>query len=122
MFGYPGEDVGAPLGAALERVGVRIVENVADTVEIAGILLTIAGASDLWQSEMSFDYQRELGDRPLIFLAHNPDTAYAIPADINYDLMLSGHTHGGQIRFSGHASPRYPNHPPIRFRFACVGA
>ena len=99
--GFPGPDVGEPLTTALERVGVNVIENIAVSTEIAGISVSIAGASDLWQFEMSFDYQSDLPDQPLIFLAHNPDTAYAMPAGIDYDLMLAGHTHGGQIRVPG---------------------
>ncbi|MFH1514360.1 MAG: phosphohydrolase, partial [bacterium] len=33
-----------------------------------------------------------------IVLAHNPDTVYEFPEGVNVDLVLSGHTHGGQIR------------------------
>jgi len=36
-----------------------------------------------------------------VLLTHNPDTAFEVPASINYDLMLAGHTHGGQIRIPG---------------------
>ena len=99
--GFPGRDVGEPLIAALENVGVNIIENMVVSADIAGVSFGIAGASDLWQSEMSFDYEGDLSDQPLIFLAHNPDTAYVMPGRIDYDLMLAGHTHGGQIRIPG---------------------
>ena len=99
--GYPGPDIGPALTPVLERVGVTMVENRAERVEIAGQSFTIAGASDLWQAEMRFDYEDEVTGQPLIFLAHNPDTAYAMPKSINYDIMLAGHTHGGQIRVPG---------------------
>ncbi len=35
-------------------------------------------------------------DAPAILLAHNPDTKDVL-ADRPWDLMLSGHTHGGQV-------------------------
>ena len=35
-------------------------------------------------------------DDPAILLAHNPDTKDVL-ADRPWDLMLSGHTHGGQV-------------------------
>ena len=34
----------------------------------------------------------------MILLTHNPDTALLVPDDFAYDLMLAGHTHGGQVR------------------------
>ena len=36
----------------------------------------------------------------VILLSHNPDYAEELPAEA-VDLMLSGHTHGGQISFFG---------------------
>lgn len=35
---------------------------------------------------------------PRILLCHNPDYAEAMPAESNVDLMLCGHTHGGQVK------------------------
>ncbi len=37
---------------------------------------------------------------PTILLAHYPSTIFRLPSD-GVDLVLSGHTHGGQIRFPG---------------------
>ncbi len=38
-----------------------------------------------------------------ILASHSPDLADCMPADLRADLMLSGHTHGGQVRLFGRA-------------------
>ena len=61
--------------------------------------LWISGAGDLWEDHLSLDevLHQIPPEECRIVLAHNPDTA-----DTDYtaavDLMLSGHTHGGQVR------------------------
>jgi uncharacterized protein len=37
-------------------------------------------------------------DIPRILLSHNPEYAEEIPKNERVDLVISGHTHGGQIR------------------------
>ncbi|MGF1484194.1 MAG: phosphodiesterase, partial [Opitutales bacterium] len=58
------------------------------------------GVGDLWSRECdplsAFGRVRGSDDRPTLLLAHNPDSkTYAEAFD--WDLMLSGHTHGGQL-------------------------
>ena len=36
-------------------------------------------------------------DKPWLILSHNPDTVDMVPELPSHPLMLSGHTHGGQI-------------------------
>lgn len=74
------------------------VEHQAKVIEKEGERLWIAGAGDLWQDHQDLD--RVLGEIPepdcRIVLAHNPDTADS-PFTGRVDLMVCGHTHGGQV-------------------------
>lgn len=67
-------------------------------LERNGKCLWLAGAGDLWEDHQSLD--NIVGDIPeedcRIVLSHNPDTADSDYAS-RVDLMISGHTHGGQV-------------------------
>lgn len=84
----------AQVEAALTRAGVRLIENqVADCGKVK-----IAGVGDLWSGRADFRAaQAYHGAQPLVLLTHNPDVAYEAPRGVS-PLLLSGHTHGGQVR------------------------
>jgi predicted MPP superfamily phosphohydrolase len=75
----------------------------------AGKTLWLGGAGDLWEDHVNLD--QVLKDVPddacRIVLAHNPDTA-----DTDYttrvDLIISGHTHGGQVKIPFIGTPMLP--------------
>lgn len=70
----------------------------AKVIEKDGGRLWFAGAGDLWEDHRNVD--EVLNGIPdsdcRIVLAHNPDTADTEFAN-RVDLMISGHTHGGQV-------------------------
>ena len=92
----------------LDRSG-QSVRHRARPVERGGARLWIAGAGDYWEDDCGID--RALQDVPAgdcrLVLAHNPDTA-----DLGWrsrvDLMISGHTHGGQVRLPLVGAPVLP--------------
>src|SRR5262249_27308037 len=72
--------------------------------------LAISAVGDLWEDRQ--DYRRALdglpASMPRLLLSHNPDVAEEaafIASGLRVDLMLSGHTHGGQIRLPGVGAP-----------------
>ena len=60
-----------------------------DTMNIVGI--------DIESPKVSFTYEATLAEWQLLLL-HEPDYVSRITNLPNYDLILSGHSHGGQIR------------------------
>ncbi len=87
---------------ALQREQITVLENQWTTVD--GIAL--AGVGDLWfgphEPEQIFSTLR--GRKPTVLLAHNPDTFWPLENE-RIDLQLSGHTHGGQVRFGPLGTP-----------------
>jgi uncharacterized protein len=67
------------------------------------IRLCIAGVDDLAEGRPHLDALHDMAPRDFtILLAHNPDQAEQARRGIDQvDLILSGHTHGGQVRLPG---------------------
>lgn len=84
---------------ALVQIGVRPLVNTSTPLNVDGHDVWFAGVDDLTESKP--DLAAALEDvppgAPLVLLAHNPDAWLQCGVD-RADLVLSGHTHGGQIR------------------------
>lgn len=78
-------------------------------IERNGKRIWLAGGGDLWEDHLSFD--RLLGSIPdrdcRIVLAHNPDSADTLYS-VRTDLIISGHTHGGQVDLPFIGTPVLP--------------
>ncbi len=91
----------AAMHAALADHGVQPLVNLAQHVRHAstGVDLWVAGIDDLSNGRPDLD--AALSDVPeaslLILLTHNPDIGLDARAQ-RADLILAGHTHGGQLR------------------------
>ena len=78
-------------------------------IERDGCCFWLAGAGDFWEDHQNLD--KLLSPIPetdcRIVPAHNPDTADTKYAS-RIDLMLSGHTHGGQVQIPFIGAPALP--------------
>jgi uncharacterized protein len=94
---YFGGD-GEPLMSLLIEAGVRVMRNEGDTIRRGGGSVYLAAIDDTWTRRA--DLERALRERPegtpSILLAHDPDE-FRAAAKRGVDLVLSGHTHGGQV-------------------------
>lgn len=110
---------GREMSRALAAIGVRMIDNgrvwldagsrtaVPDPPDQA---LCIAGVGDLMQDTV--DPDAALGGVPdpvpRLLLSHNPDAA-ELRIGHRVDLMISGHTHGGQVRLPLIGTPIVPS-------------
>jgi predicted MPP superfamily phosphohydrolase len=83
---------------SLSRRGIRVLHNELLTVEHAGCRYQISGVDDLWSRRCRPDLALAGLDPalPHVMLAHHPRTIELLEGR-RCDLMLSGHTHGGQV-------------------------
>ena len=97
--GRPGPDLGLRLMAYLSGIeNVTVLNNRVGILEIDDQTIEIFGTSDLWQRRHLFQSSVARSKSPRLILTHNPDMALQVPNGFPYDLMVAGHTHGGQIR------------------------
>lgn len=85
--------------AWLEGVGVRVLVNESVAVRRGGATLVVGGVDDAREGRVdaAAGCANQPPDAPTVVLAHNPDAVLALGAQRRVDLVLAGHTHGGQI-------------------------
>jgi predicted MPP superfamily phosphohydrolase len=89
----------------IESTGARVLHNDAVPIERGGGRLLLAGIDDLHWGKPDLDeaLSRARGldpEAPIVLLSHNPDVFFEAAAR-GVSLVLSGHTHGGQVRIPG---------------------
>ena len=97
--------------AGLEAAGIPLLRNSGAWVERGSSRLRIAGVGDLWTDRVAVApaIGAEVTDRDaVILLSHNPDVAEHCD-DPRVGLMISGHTHGGQVVVPGYGAPIVPS-------------
>jgi predicted MPP superfamily phosphohydrolase len=82
----------------LEQYGVKILRQEEVILNINNQAFALAGIDDLWvaNGNVNSALQNIPDGTPTILLSHNPSVVRH-PAINNVDLVVAGHTHGGQI-------------------------
>lgn len=95
---YRVANMGQPTKDYLENIGVFFLENKLEIINIRDERFYLFGGDDLWAKKLDLTaLQNREENYPTIALVHNPIGACEV-SKYNVNLMLSGHTHGGQIR------------------------
>ncbi|MBX6330281.1 MAG: metallophosphoesterase [Gemmatimonadaceae bacterium] len=87
------------VAAWLRETGSRVLVNEAVCIERAGARLAISGVDDAASGKIDphAGCAHLEPHVPRIVLSHNPDGVLSLATDARVDLVLSGHTHGGQV-------------------------
>ena len=86
---------GDAISKALKDSGIRVLENSSVRIILKNRYVDIIGLSDLTTQKPSISKAFRKTALPRILITHNPDVYFDIIDDVN--LILAGHTHGGQF-------------------------
>ena len=103
VYGVLGNHDTIRMVPSLERMGIRMLVNEADAIVRDGQTIHIAGIDDA-HFYRADNMEKAVAAIPLeafsILLSHTPEI-YRQAAHAGFNLLLSGHTHGGQICLPG---------------------
>jgi predicted MPP superfamily phosphohydrolase len=96
---------------SLAAARVDRLDNRCARLSRRGDPLAVVGVGDLMEDvQLLRQALRHVpADVPRIVLSHNPDYAELMPSNVRVDLMVSGHTHGGQVQIPLYGAPRLPS-------------
>jgi predicted MPP superfamily phosphohydrolase len=110
---YGGYPTPALVREMLVASRIEVLQNRTVAVRLKGRDLRLTGIVDLWSETLNlpaaFPPEAAEGTPLRIVLAHNPD-AKSLMRHYAWDLMLAGHTHGGQVVLPLVGSPWAPVH------------
>ena len=95
--GYPTTDA---VRSLLQKAQIELLFNESKKLRFDSGELTLCGLGDLWAEELKPHTtlnKSKSEDETVLVLAHNPDSKGHLKP-YAWDLMLCGHTHGGQLR------------------------
>lgn len=107
-YAHPGDEVydPGPVTQAATGAGISVLHNAGTWIEKSGERFRLAGVGDYLHGDPHLEAGRGGATETdlLVVLSHQPDFSEGLPPDA-VDLVLSGHTHGGQITFFGLWAP-----------------
>ncbi len=103
VYGVLGNHDSVQMVPGLEGMGIRMLLNESVVIERGGERFHLAGVDDAHYFRVD-NIEKATAEVPhhecSVLLSHTPEI-YRLAANADFDLMLSGHTHGGQICLPG---------------------
>ncbi len=120
---WSGKEVAEKIAKDLGAIGVHVLRNESVSLKRRDQSIHLVGVDDYWES--SFDLERALEGLPKnffrILLSHNPDVNERIDAiRERIDLVVAGHTHGGQVVLPFVGAPYLPSPFGQKYRAGLV--
>jgi len=86
---------------AFRQVGMPLLVNQGISISVGSDILYLASLDDGWSGnpDLSAAMEGWPEGAPTVLLMHEPDLATKYSQDQRINLQLSGHSHGGQVRF-----------------------
>lgn len=97
---FRGTDISDRVTSTLQGLGITVLRQESVELTVDGQRFTIAGTDDVWDDnhEVIRPFLANIDPGiPSILLSHSPDVLL-LSEHLNARLIISGHTHGGQIR------------------------
>jgi len=90
---------GRSVRSGLEANGIKVLEDEVAQLNVRGMSLWLVGLADLWTrpQHVTETIAKVPEGETIIALTHNPDIFPKLPQRVQ--LLIAGHTHGGQVRF-----------------------
>jgi predicted MPP superfamily phosphohydrolase len=116
-------DVPERIRRAVAGTSIRFLENEIAEIEVDGVRMAVAGLTDDFTTPAARACLDRLTvharDRAFaLLLSHRPDTVLSLNTDHAVDLLVSGHTHGGQVALPWFGPPITLSQAPRR---VCAG-
>jgi predicted MPP superfamily phosphohydrolase len=103
VYGVLGNHDTIRMVPALEEIGIRMLLNESDAIERSGVQIHLVGIDDAHYYRVD-NIEKAASSLPAadfsILLSHTPEI-YRQAAHAGFQVLLSGHTHGGQICLPG---------------------
>jgi predicted MPP superfamily phosphohydrolase len=101
----------AKITGEFEGAGITVLDNEVAPIQVNGETIYLWGIEDYWKNRRvpveAFEWIPV--KQNIIAITHNPDSLLKAPNEIS--LMLSGHTHGGQVKFPFYGARAFVNDP-----------
>ncbi len=95
----------------MERVGIKVLENATDRIQVEGETIWLWGIEDNWKKRQVpvYVFDEIPTKENILAITHNPDSLLKTPSEIS--LMMAGHSHGGQVKFPFYGAIAFVNDP-----------